>query len=429
MCCVLSSDILRADQGGIMKDIRGMSGIRIVLIAMLAITSSSVAAQQDRWNDLTQRAGQLVAQGRLVEALPVAQEALSVAEKTFGTTHLNYGLSQNGLGYILMLMGNLDAAETQLLAAKNTIQSAVGPDNSNMLISLGNLAQLYYTRASASQSDPMIMQQHLVKAEGFGRSALAVGEKNFGPDDIRVSQLLEGLATCLVAEKKFPEALDVLQRSLRIEKDKLPTDNAQIIRTENELGWVFEQAGRRENAQETYQTALASAQKTLGDQDSLTLSIRESLRRLSSGSSAGSGGGQGNFFATLKLVLEASGNQFTPLKGARQEDIEGDYQWTPTTILPGAKECTIWNYHERDLSGASYVCDYVGYPSESAAEQDYNNMKQAIAQFLGPQWAVREKDANNVRFTNVQYGVYVRLNLHGCDKQRCSLTVWVGTDR
>jgi tetratricopeptide (TPR) repeat protein len=401
---------------------------RLTSLLVILVLAIPTVAQLDRWNDLVQRATQLIAQGRAAEALPVAKEALSVAESTFGTAHVNYGISQNGLGYVLMLMGNLDDAEAQFLAAKTTIGSAVGAENPNMLYPLANLAQLYYTRATASQSNPQAMPLHLAKAESYGRTALTVCEKNFGPDDIKVAQYLEGLAFTFSAEKKFSDARDVLQRSLRIEKANLPADNVQIIRTENEMAWVSEQTGNRVDAQQMYQTALASAQKTLGDQDPMTASIRENLGRLSSNGSASSGGVQGNFFAALKQVIEGSANRFDALKGARQSDEDGDHLWTPTIVLPGAKECTIWNYHERDL-GSTYVCHYDSYPNETAAVQDYNNMKQAVAQFLGPQWTVREKDANNVRFTNSSYGLYVRLNLKDCDSKQCTLSVWVGSDR
>jgi tetratricopeptide (TPR) repeat protein len=400
----------------------------LILFVVTFALAIPTFAQFDRWNDLMQRATQLVAQGRVAEALPVAKEALVVAESTFGTTHVNYGLSQNGVGYVLMLMGNLDDAEAQLVAAKGTIQSSVGAENANMLYPLGNLAQLFYARATAAQGNQVLMQQNLAKAESYGRTALTVGQKNFGADDIKVAGLLEGLASTYSVEKKFPDAHDVLQRSLTIEKANLPDDNVQIIRTENEMAWVLEQMGNATSAQQMYQSALTSARKTLGDQDPMTATIRENLGRLSSVGSTSSSGVQGNFFVALKQVIEASAHRFDALKGARQEDEEGNHLWTPTMTLPGAKECRIWNYHERDL-GSDYVCDYSGYPNETAAAQDYNNMKQAVGQFLGPQWTVREKDANNVRFTNRPYGVYVRLSLKDCDRNQCTFTVWVGTDK
>ena len=108
-----------------------LSTVLPLALAILFVANPAIA-QLDRWNDLTQRATQLVAQGRIADALPVSEEALSVAENTFGRKHVNYGMSQNGLGYVLMLMGKLDDAETQLLAAKQTIESAVGPENVNM---------------------------------------------------------------------------------------------------------------------------------------------------------------------------------------------------------------------------------------------------------------------------------------------------------
>jgi hypothetical protein len=404
-------------------------GTLAFLFAIL-VTAIPAAAQLDRWNDLTQRAGQLAAQGRFADALLVAKEALSVAESTFGKTHVNYGMSQNGLGYVLMQMGNLDEAEVQFVSATHTIETGAGPENVALLYSLGNLAQLYYIRATASQANSTLMQQHLAQAEHYGNAALAVAEKNFGKDDIKIATFLEGLAPYYVADKHFSDAQGVLQRSLGIEKSNLPADHVQIIRTENEMGWVSEQMGNKNDAQRMYQTALASAEKTLGVKDPLTTSIRESLGRLSSGGSTAGSEAQGDFLATLKQVMEGSGNHFAALKGARQEDSDGDHLWTPTVTLPRAGSCTIWNYHERGL-GSSYVCKYKSYPSEAAAVQDYMNMKQTVAQFLGPQWTTRETSSNDkqVRFSNAPYGVIVRLRLYSCNHNDCTLAVWVDADK
>jgi tetratricopeptide (TPR) repeat protein len=402
----------------------------LALLSMIIVIATPAFAQLDRWNDLTQRVAQLVAQGRLTEALPVARDALSVAGSTFGTAHVNYGISQGGMGYILMLMGNLDEAEMQLVGAQATIESSVGAENINMLYPLANLAQLYYARATASQANPVLMQQHLAKAENYGRAALNVAQKNFGTDDIKVAPMLEGLAVAYVSDKKFPEAHDVLQHSLEIEKAGLPANNAQIIRTENELGWVLEQMGNTAGAKEMYQTALAGAQATLGDQDPFTLSVREALRRLSSGGSTANSGAQENFLATLKQIVEGSANHFGALKGDREDDQDGDHVWKPTVALPGAQSCDIWNYHERDM-GSGYVCHYKSYPSEAAAVQDFTNMRQAVGQFLGPQWSMRKPtgDDNSVRFTNEPYGIDVRLALKYCGDNDCTLNVWIETDK
>jgi tetratricopeptide (TPR) repeat protein len=408
-----------------------------VLVFFLAMVVATVpaAGQVDRWNDLSQRSAQLVAQGRPAEALPIARQALSVAESTFGKTHGNYGMSQNAVGYILMLMGNLDDAEAQLLAAKRTIESAAGPNNVNLLYPLGNLAQLYYGRANASQANLSLMRQYLEKSESYAVAALSITENNFGTDNAKLIPVLEGLAWTYSAERKLREAYTTLQRMLRIEKSNLPSDHVQIIRTETQLGWVLEQQGNRADALKMYQTALASAVKTLGDSDPFTISIKESVNRLTSGSSTGGsppGGnaGQTEFLAALGQVIQGSQNRFAQLKRVREEDIDGDRTWRPTVLLPRATNCTIWNYRDRTL-GSSYVRSYKRYPSESLAAQDYNDMKRTVAGFLGAQWSARESSGARpqVTFTDPPSGTKVRVSLDFCGIQRCEIKLWVETER
>ena len=161
--------------------------------------STSGSPQADRWNDLAQRAAQLAAQGRFADALPVAKDALTMAENTFGKAHLNYGLSENALGYVEMSMGNLDDAEGHILAAKATIEAGMGSQNVNLLYPLTNLAQLYYARATASQSNSVLMAQYLTKAESYARISLSVGEKNFGVDDVKLLASIEALGSVCVS--------------------------------------------------------------------------------------------------------------------------------------------------------------------------------------------------------------------------------------
>jgi hypothetical protein len=188
--------------------------------------------------------------------------------------------------------------------------------------------------------------------------------------------------------------------------------------------------GNKKDAQLMYQTALASAEKTLGDKDPLTTSIRESLGRLSSDNSTANVAEQDTFLAVLRQVIQSTDNHFSALKGARQEDLDGNRLWTPTVALPRAHECTIWNYRDRDL-GSSYECKYKPYPTQAAAVQNYKNMRQLVTQFLGSQWVMRETspDGYQVRFTNRIYGASVRLRLQYCDNNDCTLAVWVESNK
>jgi hypothetical protein len=75
----------RSSQGR--KDSRaGLRGLLAAGAAVLVILMLSVpaGAQEGRWRELVKRANGLRESGKYGEAIPVAEEAVRVAEKTFG---------------------------------------------------------------------------------------------------------------------------------------------------------------------------------------------------------------------------------------------------------------------------------------------------------------------------------------------------------
>jgi hypothetical protein len=238
-----------------------------------------LAAQYDHWNDLSGRAAQLTNQGKYTDALPVALESLAVAESTFGKAHANYGLTLNAIGYLYLLMGRYSLAEENLTAAETTLRAALGPDSVQIITPTANLAQLYYSQASA-ESSPDRAAPYLAKAEQSARTNLAIAEKNFPANDLKLVPLLDQVATFCVVEKKFSDARLLTQRMLSIQVSTLPPEHAEIARTQEKIGFVNEALGDRRAAASAYQVALKISEKTLGAQDPVTARLRDSLQRV-----------------------------------------------------------------------------------------------------------------------------------------------------
>jgi tetratricopeptide (TPR) repeat protein len=259
--------------------------LRIALLSMGVVFGGicrlSLHAQVDRWSDLAGRAAQLMQQGKIAEALPVTQEALSVAENTFGKSHANYGLSLNAVGYAYLLMGNFRAAEEKLLAAEKTLTAALGPDNIQIGTPETNLAQLYYGQAS-QQTSPAEAAPYLERAEAMAKKVLALGERSFPAGDLKLAPLLDTLATIYVAQRRFADAKPLAERIVRLESAGLPVDHIEIARAQEKVAWVDEQTGDRAAAIAAYRAALRISEKTLGAQDPMTARLRESVQRLAS---------------------------------------------------------------------------------------------------------------------------------------------------
>ena len=141
------------------------SGIGLGLLIVLV--TGLVYGQVDRWNELNSRCMQLVSSGRPADAIPVGKEALDVAKKTFGTEHVNYGMSLNNLAWAYALSGRYSDAEPLFKKSISVLEKAQSPE---LVRSLINLANMY-----AAQSK-------YVEAEDTSSRALEVITKSYGPD-------------------------------------------------------------------------------------------------------------------------------------------------------------------------------------------------------------------------------------------------------
>lgn len=75
---------------------------RYLAVTLLAISCTTpTKVREPEWNELMTRSEVLYQQARYAEALKVAEEALNVAEKTFGTTHPFFASSLNNLAVLI----------------------------------------------------------------------------------------------------------------------------------------------------------------------------------------------------------------------------------------------------------------------------------------------------------------------------------------
>ncbi len=83
-----------------------MKTLGIVGLLMLVIVESfalSADAQEKLWNELNEKVNILYEQGRYSEAVKPAEEALKIAENTFGPDHPNVAISLNNLATLYRL--------------------------------------------------------------------------------------------------------------------------------------------------------------------------------------------------------------------------------------------------------------------------------------------------------------------------------------
>jgi tetratricopeptide (TPR) repeat protein len=82
--------------------------LMMMLIVLLVLPS---CGQKESWEELNAKVAVLYQQGRYLEASNVAEEALKVAEETFGLKHINVALSLDNLAVLYQDQGKYAEAE------------------------------------------------------------------------------------------------------------------------------------------------------------------------------------------------------------------------------------------------------------------------------------------------------------------------------
>jgi tetratricopeptide (TPR) repeat protein len=102
--------------------------VKIVLMMMLIVLLVLPSCGQKKlWEELNAKVTVLYQQGRYSEASNVAEEALKVAEETFGPNHLNVALSLNNLVVLYQDQGKYAEAEPLFKRALEIEEKALPP--------------------------------------------------------------------------------------------------------------------------------------------------------------------------------------------------------------------------------------------------------------------------------------------------------------
>lgn len=123
-------------------------------------------AQQERWEKLVKQASDLSEQRKYAEAIPVAEEALRVAEATFGRDHPNVVTSLDTLADIYNHQGKLAELEPLHKRSLAIWEKALGPDHPNI------------ARVLQGYADLLRKMNRQAEAEQLAARAKAIREKH-----------------------------------------------------------------------------------------------------------------------------------------------------------------------------------------------------------------------------------------------------------
>lgn len=122
-------------------------GFTVGLFVLTALLPRPAAAAGTGWLDMNSQVVSLYQAGQYEEALPLAQEALVVAESIYGSDHPYVSTSLNNLAALYRSAGRLDEAETLYRRALAIDLNLFGEQDANVAIDRHNLAQLRFVTA------------------------------------------------------------------------------------------------------------------------------------------------------------------------------------------------------------------------------------------------------------------------------------------
>ncbi len=221
-------------------------------ILLLSALVAPLAAQEARWNGLIKQATALRDQGRYAEGIPVAEEAVQVAEATFGANHQNLALSLLWLGLMYDEQGRYANAEQVYKSSLAIYEKALGPDHPDVAMCLNNLAELYRKQGRYAEAEPLY------------KRSLAIREMILGPDKSDLATSLNNLALLYQGQGKYAEAEPVYKRSLAIFERTLGPDHPGVATSLNNLALFYQDQDKYAEAEPLYRRSLAIYEKALG---------------------------------------------------------------------------------------------------------------------------------------------------------------------
>ena len=248
------------------------SGRKIATVASLVLSvlvfALRLTGQDRRWQELNSRAAQLYQQGKYTEAIAVAQEAVKVAEATYGPEHMNTATSLNNLGGLYEEQGLYADVEPLYKRALAIRVKALGPEHPEVALSLSNLAVLYHKQGRYGD------------AESLYKRALAIDQRALGPEDPEVASGLSDLATLYNDEGRLAEAEPLFKRALAIQEKALGPDHPDLALGLNNLARLYSEQGKYAEAERLHKRSLAIWQKALGPDHPLVASSLDNLAAL-----------------------------------------------------------------------------------------------------------------------------------------------------
>ena len=158
----------------------------------------------------------------------------------------------NWQGLSLHAAGKYTEAEPLYRRALAINEKQLGPEHPDVAISLNNLAGLFHAQGKYAEAEPLY------------RRALAINEKQLGPEHPSIATSLNNLAELLRAQGKHAETESLLRRALEIREKQLGAEHPFVASSLNNLAELLRAQGEYTEAEPLFRRALMIVEKQLG---------------------------------------------------------------------------------------------------------------------------------------------------------------------
>jgi CHAT domain-containing protein/Tfp pilus assembly protein PilF len=246
----------------------------IVVVLLLAVqigfffTEPAWASGLQDTEKLKNQVERLYQEGRYGDNIPLALEALSALEKTYGPNPSEAITVIKYLAKSYSRMGEPSKAAQYYARELTLLEQAYGPSNDVVLVKRNILSKLYIEIGEYEPAVPLL------------EKALDIREKNLGPDHKNVAVLLDRLATAHQGLGEYKKAEQIYIRALSIREKSLGPEHLDVAVSLNNLGAVFFFQGKYDQALPLYVRALGIFEKALGPEHPQVASCHNNLAEL-----------------------------------------------------------------------------------------------------------------------------------------------------
>lgn len=249
-------------------------------------------------------------QGKYAEALPLAEQALAIRERSLGPEHPDTLSSVNRLALFNHLLGRFSEAEQLYRRAVEGRERVLGSEHSDTLLCIGNLAALYVSRGRYSEGEALYLRtleaserlrgmEHpdtlgtvnnmaamyvslgrYRDAEQFHKRALAAYERVLGKEHRQTLLSVHNLATLYQMQGRYDEAETLYRRAVEVSERMLGKDHPQTLGSVHGLASLYRIQGRESEAEPLYRRTLEARERVLGKEHPDTLLTVNNLAAL-----------------------------------------------------------------------------------------------------------------------------------------------------